>query len=177
MDAQQLGIRSSVIDVVLSINAFEHVPEPEQVLREIHRILRAKGYAFISFCPCYYSDVGSHMAQFVPEPWAHLKYSEEEYISKLRLATPGTEYWVREFKSALNRKTRKYFIELFEKYTSRSSIGRIFHKPCFKILEQQVWQGVENPSHLDHQNFEFLKQKYPTEELLFQGMYLVLQKN
>ena len=176
MDAQQLGIKSSSIDVVFSINAFEHIPDVELALREVHRALKPKGYAFISFIPCYHSDVGSHMAQLIPEPWAHLKYSEEEYIMKLRSAPQGTDYCVKEFKNALNRKSRKYFIELFDKYTSKNWIDSILCRPRFKTILRHEWIGTEDPAYLTHPNFKYLKGIYPEEELLFRGMYLLLLK-
>lgn len=176
MDAQKLGIRSASIDVVFCINAFEHIPNPELTLQEIYRVLKPNGYAFISFIPCYYSDVGSHMAQFIQEPWAHLIYNEDEYIRKLSLATSGDEYWVDEFKNALNRKSKKYFIELFDKYTFSNWLQYIIHRSHFETLIRHEWIGVDKIVHLDHPNFKILKDIYSEDELLFRGMYLLLRK-
>ena len=169
-DAQNLALKSNSIDIVFCINAFEHIPDPKSVLNEIHRILKHGGYAFVSFIPVFYSDVGSHMVEFISEPWAHLKYSDEEYITMLRAATPGTEYWVQEYQKGLNRHTRAYFYNLFEE-----SRGH-WWSPKFKIIERRNWVGVVNTSHLQHNNFIDLQKKYPTEDLLFQGMYILLKK-
>lgn len=175
-DAQRLAIKPNTFDIVFCSNAFEHVPNPEKVLLEIHRILKRGGYAYISFIPVYYSDYGSHMAEFISEPWAHLKYSELEYISKLRDKTPGTEYWVLEFKNGLNRLNREYFYDLFKEYSNESLKSRITRKAKFKILEQKEWIGVTKESHLLHENFVELQKRYSKEDLLFQGMYLLLKK-
>jgi ubiquinone/menaquinone biosynthesis C-methylase UbiE len=175
-DAQNLAIKPASIDIVFCINAFEHIPDPERALREIYRILKPGGYAFISFIPVFYSDVGSHMADFISEPWAHLKYSEPDYISKLRAAVPGTEYWVQEYQKGLNRRTRKYFHNLFEKYNS-NWINRLTGAPRFKTLVRHEWMGVTNENHLTHKNFIELQKKYAKEDLLFQGMYVLLEKN
>jgi ubiquinone/menaquinone biosynthesis C-methylase UbiE len=174
-DAQRLAIRSNSIDIVFCINAFEHIPDPEKTLKEINRILKPKGFAFISFIPVYYSDVGSHMAEFISEPWAHLVYSEEDYLIKLRTATPGTEYWVKEYQNGLNRKTRTYFNDLFKRYR-KNLLNRLIQSVGFEILVRHEWSGVVNASHLSHENFKNLLKKYSKEDLLFQGMYILLRK-
>ncbi len=116
MDAQKIALKSSSFDIAVSINAFEHIPNPELALLELIRILKPGGYAFISFIPVFFCDEGSHMTDYVKEPWAHLIYSEEEYIKMLRDATPGTEYFVNEFKYGLNKLPRKFYLDLFDKY-------------------------------------------------------------
>jgi ubiquinone/menaquinone biosynthesis C-methylase UbiE len=183
-DSQELAIRRHSCDVVFCINAFEHLPSPEKALLEIYRILRPRGYAFISFTPTFYSDTGSHMIDFVKEPWAHLADSEEEYIEKLRNATAGTEYWVNEYKYALNRLPRKYYYELLERHTVarksfvRKWLGKVLRKggKCFEVLERRDWYGVQEEAYLEHENFKQLQGIYLREDLLFRGMYLLLRK-
>ena len=48
--------------------------------------------------------------------------------------------------------------------------------PGFDILVKQEWSGVVNASHLKHKNFMNLQEKYSKEDLLFQGMYILLRK-
>ena len=163
------------MDVIYSINAFEHIPDPEKTLKEIYRILKPGGFAFISFIPAYYSDAGSHMAELISEPWAHLVYSDEEYISKLRAAIPGTEYWVQEYQKGLNRCSRSYFCTLFERY-EKNWLNLLSRSPRFEILIRQEWTGVVDESHLTHKNFIDLQNEYQKEDLLFQGMCILLKK-
>ena len=120
-DAQRFAFKKSKFDIVFCINAFEHIPNPEHALLEIHRALKSGGYAFISFIPVYYCDTGSHMIDFISEPWAHLRYNEEDYIRKLREASGGNEYFVNEFKHGLNRLSKGYFKDLFDKYSVDSN--------------------------------------------------------
>jgi SAM-dependent methyltransferase len=174
-DAQNLALKSNSVDIIYCINTFEHIPNPEITLREIYRVLRLGGFAFISFIPAYYSDVGSHMAEFISEPWAHLVYSDEEYISKLRSSTPGTEYWIQEYQKGLNRKPRSYFYNLFKRYDN-NWWNRSTGSPRFKTLVRQEWMGVVNESHLTNKNFIDLQKKYLKEDLLFQGMCVLLKK-
>lgn len=165
-DAQKIALKSSSFDIAVSINAFEHIPNPELALLELIRILKPGGYAFISFIPVFFCDEGSHMTNFVTEPWAHLIYSEEEYIEMLRAATPGTEYYVNEFKYGLNKLPRKYYLDLFNKYNSDSSskklinlVRKLFNKDCckFSIVETEQWNGVGDEKYILHENFEKVK--------------------
>jgi len=185
MDAQKTALKSSSFDIAVSINAFEHIPNPELALLEMMRILKPGGYAFISFIPVFFCDEGSHMTEFVTEPWAHLIYSEEEYIEMLRAATPGTEYYVNEFKYGINKLPRKYYLDLFDKYNSENGGKKIidiikrklnnnYYK--FQIIETEIWEGVGDEKYLLHENFEKVKEKYGIEDLLFRGMNIVLKK-
>jgi hypothetical protein len=131
------------------------------------------------------------MIDFINEPWAHLKYSEEEYIDMLRKATPGTEYYVNEFKYHLNRLPRKYFVQMYNKYTDAniplnnskihfiSKVLSLIKPDCklFHAIKVFEWNGVEHKEYLTHENFIKLQKKYSKEDLLFRGMYVLLRKN
>ena len=155
-DAQRLSLKDACIDIVFCINAFEHIKNPKAALAEIQRVLKPDGYAFISFCPCFNSDVGSHFFDKVPEPWAHLMPG---YLNKLRTASPDTEYFTNEFIKGLNKLPASYFKHLF-------------NDTNMKILKKQEWIGTDYPR---HQNFDLLKKTVPEEELLFRGMCILLQ--
>lgn len=47
-DAHQLPIRSGSIDVYVSVAAFEHFPDPPLALKEMDRVLRSGGVAFLA---------------------------------------------------------------------------------------------------------------------------------
>ncbi|MDX2193168.1 MAG: class I SAM-dependent methyltransferase [Gemmatimonadales bacterium] len=66
------------VDVVLSMDAFEHFDDPAFVLREMRRLLRPDGYALIEFGSTWYHPLGGHT--FSVFPWAHLLFSEEALI-------------------------------------------------------------------------------------------------
>jgi ubiquinone/menaquinone biosynthesis C-methylase UbiE len=182
MDAQKTALKSSSFDIAVSINAFEHIPDPELALLEMIRILKPGGYAFISFIPVFFCDEGSHMINYVKEPWAHLMCNEEEYIEMLRDATPGTEYFVDEFKYGLNKLPRKFYLDLFNKYNNGKKyvnlIKNLFNKNYgkYSIVETEEWKGVGDEKYLSHDNFKKLKRRFSTEDLLFRGMNIVLRK-
>lgn len=189
LDAQNMSFKDSSFDVVFCVNSFEHIPNPEKTLIEINRVLKRGGYAFISFIPVFHSDVGSHMIDFVPEPWAHIKYPENEYIELLSKATPGTQYFINEYMHGLNKLPRKYYMNLFNTYSiqhiiKNNLINKLLNKILFiakrkgyfEVLEKQEWHGVSKTEYLNHENFMYLQKKYPKDDLLFQGMYVLMKK-
>jgi ubiquinone/menaquinone biosynthesis C-methylase UbiE len=168
MNAENLLFKDELFDFVYCVNAFEHIQDPSKSLLEMWRVLKPGGFAFIQFDPLYYCDTGSHMFDFVPEPWGHLICSKDEYIQKLRLANCPEEM-INDFKSGLNRKRRNYFIKLFALLTDKK----------LKVFEKKVsyeWSGVINPEHLHHKNFLDLQKIYSKEDLLFRGMNVLLKK-
>ena len=70
-------------DVVFSWGAFEHIHQPEQILREMRRVMAPDGFGFVTVFPWYHSRYGSHLSDFVTEPYFHLTRSNEEVRSML----------------------------------------------------------------------------------------------
>jgi SAM-dependent methyltransferase len=62
-------------DVVVSVDAFEHFEDPEQILRIMSTLLKPTGEVHISFGPPWYHPLGGHL--FSVFPWAHLIFSEK----------------------------------------------------------------------------------------------------
>lgn len=71
------GVAESV-DLIISVDAFEHFDDPDAILREMHRCLRPAGEAWISFGPPWRHPRGGHL--FSVFPWAHLILSEKALI-------------------------------------------------------------------------------------------------
>src|SRR5882724_8242136 len=58
-DAMDLHFRDAYFDAVLSINSFEHIPDPRKALRETIRVAKPGGFVFISADPIWTADTGS----------------------------------------------------------------------------------------------------------------------
>jgi SAM-dependent methyltransferase len=69
------------VDVIISLDCFEHIQDPRQVLHDMHTILRPEGQVLISFGPPWYSPWGAHMYFFTPVPWVHLLFSEHTVLT------------------------------------------------------------------------------------------------
>jgi SAM-dependent methyltransferase len=63
------------VDLVLSLDCFEHFSDPAGVLRTVAGILKPDGEFWISFGPPWFHPLGGHL--FSVFPWAHLLFSEE----------------------------------------------------------------------------------------------------
>jgi len=76
-------------DCVYSWSVFEHVQRDqlESVVRELKQQIRPGGYKFLQVAPLYYSAYGSHLREFLSEPWAHLTMQ----LSTLKEAVLGDE--------------------------------------------------------------------------------------
>jgi SAM-dependent methyltransferase len=66
------------IDVIVSLDAFEHFSDPGGVLNKMEQLLPPGGAAFISFGPPWRHPRGGHLFSVIP--WAHLIFSEKALI-------------------------------------------------------------------------------------------------
>ena len=73
----EFPFQDEAFDNVFSWSAFEHVRDVPSVLREIHRVLKPTGKAFIQVYPWFYSRYGSHLTDWIHKPFFHLKQDEE----------------------------------------------------------------------------------------------------
>lgn len=66
------------VDVIVSIDAFEHFADPGDVLRTMRRLLKPAGYVIATFGPIWYHPLGGHA--FSIFPWAHLLFTERALL-------------------------------------------------------------------------------------------------
>lgn len=67
-----------VVDVIVSLDSFEHFSDPESTLTRMGNLLKPAGALFISFGPPWLHPYGGHL--FSVFPWAHLVFSEVALI-------------------------------------------------------------------------------------------------
>jgi len=65
---------SSPVDVVVSLDSFEHFGDPVAILQAMYDVLRPGGILITSFGPTWYHPLGGHL--FSVFPWAHLLFGE-----------------------------------------------------------------------------------------------------
>lgn len=66
------------VDVVISLDAFEHFDDPANILRVMRGLLKDDGRAIVMFGPTWYHPIGGH--SFSVFPWAHLVFSERALL-------------------------------------------------------------------------------------------------
>jgi len=70
---------TELVDVVVSVDAFEHFADPAEILRVMNTLLEPAGVVLVSFGPTWYHPLGGHL--FSVFPWAHLIFSEQALIN------------------------------------------------------------------------------------------------
>ncbi|GJE55557.1 class I SAM-dependent methyltransferase [Methylobacterium thuringiense] len=163
-DAQRLHYRDSLFDLVFSINAFEHIPNPLLALSEAVRVARKGAPIYLQFDPIWNSPWGHHLPHLNFEPWAHLLTSAEEFCA-LVLELGGTQTDIHIFETAMNRKPFSYYKRLFlEDY-----------KDQFLTSSFASWStDPHDEPATRHPNFERCRAiGYGVEELVTRGVQFV----
>jgi len=84
--AQRLGVTNAIfrttpggkVDVIVSLDSFEHFADPASVLDTMASMLKPGGCVLASFGPTWYHPLGGHL--FSVFPWAHLVFTENSLI-------------------------------------------------------------------------------------------------
>jgi len=164
LDAQQTMFRDGWFDFVFSLNAFEHIPDPGLVLREIARLLRPGAEALIMFHLPYYCDGGSHLQAcgLVDRPWVQLLHSREE-IRRMVVEAGRVPNEIARILDSLNGWTLQQYRDALR-------------ESGLQVLLQQFKQAFTVPGAGASPEFEQVKQSYPLEDLMTAGVVLHLRK-
>ena len=69
---------SEPVEVITTIDAFEHFSEPEKILALMGSLLGPGGEVIFSFGPTWYHPLGGHL--FSVFPWAHVVMTEKALV-------------------------------------------------------------------------------------------------
>jgi SAM-dependent methyltransferase len=98
------------VDVVVSVDGFEHFADPRAVLDTMHRVLRPGGRVLAAFGPTWLHPLGGHL--FSVFPWAHLVFTEAALIRwRARFKHDGARRFG-EVEGGLNQMTIRRFRRL-----------------------------------------------------------------
>jgi len=95
------------VDVVVSLDAFEHFADPLAILGVMRKLLKDDGYVITCFGPTWYHPLGGH--GFSIFPWAHLVFSEPVLMRWYRQGSGSTAYHFDEVAGGLNQLTLRRF--------------------------------------------------------------------
>ncbi len=131
-DGLHFPFEDESFDIVVSWSAFEHIADVPQVLREIRRVCRRDGRVFIQVCPWYHCLQGSHLTDFISEPYFHLKRPPEWVLQKLNEyveAHPDQRQFVlghmwREYQSLNKYSASRFFADVIDAgYTVEKAVS------------------------------------------------------
>lgn len=93
-DGEQFPFEDETFDVIFSWSSFEHITNVPKVLLEIRRVMKPHSKAFIQVYPWYRHFHGSHLTDWIPEPFFHLKRQNDwvfDHLSKVARENPKDE--------------------------------------------------------------------------------------
>lgn len=110
-DAGALPFKDQSVDVVITENAFEHVPHPQATLQETARVLRDQGILSLRFFPLYYSRFGAHLWDYLRVPWVHVWASLEAVAAAYgRIIQAEAPRLLREFAGPYDERDLKSYV-------------------------------------------------------------------
>ena len=100
----------SKVDVVVSLDAFEHFSDPLAMLSVMRSLIKDDGYVLACFGPTWYHPLGGH--GFSIFPWAHLVFTESVQMRWYREDSGIAAYRFGEVAGGLNKLTVSRFIKI-----------------------------------------------------------------
>lgn len=101
---------SEAVDLVLSMDSFEHFDDPAAILKAMHALLKPTGRVIATFGPTWYHPLGGHI--FSVFPYSHLIFTESALLKWRRGIKGGTATTFGQV--GLNQMTIRRFEELVE---------------------------------------------------------------
>ncbi len=102
-DSMGLPFHNNSMDVIICNHVYEHVPDADQMMDEVHRVLKEDGFCYFSAGNRYMMIEGHYGLPFLswfPKPIAHryLKITRKgNYYYEDHLSLSGLKYLVRKF--------------------------------------------------------------------------------
>lgn len=167
-NAMDFPYKNDLFDMVVSLNAFEHIPDPLIALNEALRVTKRGGIIYLTFDPVWTADTGNHFSHLVNEPWAHLLDDDDSFCNKMR-AAGAADYLLSEYRNGMNRKPASLYQSQFTAILESYGVARFY---------MEKWEGCADSNHLNHPN-RFLAAKklgYEANDLLIRGFAFIILK-
>jgi SAM-dependent methyltransferase len=126
------------VDVIISLDAFEHYTNPATVLSDMWNLLSPGGTVFISFGPPWWHPYGCHMMFMHAPPWSHLLFNEETIMAVRSLYRADGARHFEDVEGGLNRMT----IRRFENLVQHSGF-RLLTLRCLPIRRTSLLAGTK----------------------------------
>ncbi|NNM75074.1 class I SAM-dependent methyltransferase [Enterovirga aerilata] len=162
-DGRHIPFDDSSFDVVFSWGVFEHVVGVRQLLTEMRRVMKPDGVCFIKVFPWFHSFYGSHLADFIQEPFAHLKY---DHPTLLRMVTSYLDEHPEHDRNLILNHVWPEFLTL-NKYSANMFYDDV--RACG--FSSAVWKLISYAHDLSH-----APDGYSLSDLMIAGSEVILRK-
>ncbi len=89
-NAENTDFPENSFDVCIMNDVFEHLANPEKVLKEVYRVLRKGGKIFIN-SPPYFHPYGAHLSDLIGIPYVHILFPEPVLINAYKKLAKNTK--------------------------------------------------------------------------------------
>lgn len=113
------------VDIIVSIDAFEHYGDPAEVLDVMDKYLGRDGRVYISFGPPWWHPYGAHLQFMIRLPWPHVMFTERVLMAARSLYKTDGAVKFEEVEGGLNRMSVRKFEQLI-------------HNSVFRIMTLQL---------------------------------------
>lgn len=160
-DAQDLIYRDGLFDLVVSFNAFEHIPDPLKAFEEVIRVTRPGAVVVLHFDPIWRSPDGHHQSHLCIPPWQHLLEDDETFCQTIR-KHGGGDRDVRAYMTAMNRWSYQSFMDMLT--------GPLTSQFSMTHIQRWVTKAEDEPRST-HPNYARLRDLgFSEEELVVRGL-------
>jgi SAM-dependent methyltransferase len=102
------------VDIIVSIDAFEHYGDPAKVLDEMDKYLARDGRVYISFGPPWWHPYGAHLQFMTRLPWPHVMFTERVLMAARSLYKTDGAVKFEQVAGGLNRMSVRKFEQLID---------------------------------------------------------------
>jgi 2-polyprenyl-3-methyl-5-hydroxy-6-metoxy-1,4-benzoquinol methylase len=150
-DSMALPFRDNAIEVIICNHIYEHVPNANQMMREIYRALKENGF-------CYFSAGNKHMIieghyhlpflSWIPKPLAHLylklagkgNFYYEQHLSLRGLKQLVKEFQIYDYTLSIIRDPEKFFAkDIFNTQTFLYKLIRCLAPYLYPWIPTFIW--------------------------------------
>jgi SAM-dependent methyltransferase len=130
-----MPFRDGSFDATISSNVFEHIPNPQQLFKEMGAVTRTKGHLCIAFGPLWRSPFGGHlgMCEFFGAPWIHLFFPPQAIGWMLRTFRRFDQAMYDQF-ITLSRVTVNQYLKIISQKNFKVVNLKLVSYPPFNLL-------------------------------------------
>ena len=182
-DGQNIKYPADTFDLIVSVCVFEHIPSPEDCLKEIKRVLKPEGLFITAFSPIWSGIIGHHCEHWVADtvnmipPWGHLYLSYEEMLQYLETAKGVAREKAIRMCDVIYKDPviNRIDVKRFERAFSNCGM-KLLEKEQIVLGNRLGWLTGETKNELTSDILQKLAGRYTMEELLVYGYALTMQK-